>query len=61
LRCGRIFPLGSLTEDHIIPLSRGGSDCIENIQPLCGSCNDKKGTKIRNYWLDWVKLYRGSR
>lgn len=35
----------SLTQDHVIPLSKGGSHTYTNIVPACLSCNCAKGTK----------------
>ena len=67
--CGKELDLETMTVDHVIPLSKGGTNELKNLVALCEDCNQGK----RNYvvepedffkYLDWVytrdlsKLYK---
>jgi 5-methylcytosine-specific restriction endonuclease McrA len=61
LRCGRREPEIKLTADHIIPVSKGGTSNIDNIQPLCGPCNSGKKDRTIDYRPPLVNAIRGGR
>ena len=44
--CGRVFPRQELTIDHVVPRSRGGRDCWENVVLACVRCNVRKGQRL---------------
>ena len=47
--CNTHFELRNLEVDHIIASSQGGTDLLENLQLLCGSCNRVKGARGMEY------------
>lgn len=42
--CRRYFPVDIMHVDHKKPISKGGSDEMENLQVLCPTCNSSKGS-----------------
>lgn len=56
-RCLRCGLEKQLVPDHVIPLSKGGTNFITNIQPLCSKCN---ASKNRHHSTDYRKDIDGS-
>jgi hypothetical protein len=47
--CLKCSATGSLSIDHIVPLSKGGDNTEGNLQTLCHRCNSAKGDSTKSY------------
>lgn len=45
-RCAYCREVKPLTQDHVIPVSKGGLHTASNIVPACQSCNSRKGNRL---------------
>lgn len=44
---------GSYHIDHVVPLSRGGTNFPDNIVISCPTCNQSKGNKLLHEWVGY--------
>lgn len=52
--CGREILLKDISIDHIVPLSMGGADSVENLQCTCLSCNQFKGSILPSDFMERI-------
>ena len=56
--CNKVFKINKLTLDHVIPLSKGGSDTKDNLVPCCMQCNRLKHAKLPEQFNSTLKQPR---
>ncbi len=54
--CGR--PSKSLTKDHVVPRSQGGTSESSNVVKCCQSCNASKGNMTPEQWANSILNFR---
>lgn len=54
-RCAACGKRRKLTVDHVVPVTKGGSNDPSNLQLLCKPCNSSKGVRDHDEWLSTQK------
>lgn len=55
--CGDVFDENNYSIDHLLPKSKGGSDCEENLFLSCKSCNSRKKNRTLKEFRFYASLY----
>ena len=50
-----------LTQEHFVPVSKGGKTSVKNIIPVCKECNASRGHKKFFKWYPWQEFYTKER
>ena len=56
--CQKQLSLSSMTVEHIMPISLGGSRKWNNVAVACHSCNSKRGNSTHSKWTPKSRLYK---
>lgn len=51
--CGRDTRRTGLEQDHCTPISRGGTNALENVVPCCPACNAEKSNMTLEEYVVW--------
>jgi 5-methylcytosine-specific restriction endonuclease McrA len=43
--CGTMIDSFSWQAGHVISKKQGGEDCVDNLRPVCSTCNQSMGTE----------------
>lgn len=56
--CGKSVTRQTVSIEHRIPITRGGSNWPANLAPACRSCNSRKHTKTEQEYRQYLAKYR---
>ncbi len=55
--CGVDYPNATITIEHLLPYSKGGLNCSDNIVPACYECNTIRRSKELDVWVKWLQRF----